>query len=84
MEESRQPRFILEYLRPPRDDEVETLSLEIAPAAGRLEVGGAGVLPGPTIRTDGWFSSDGNSPRISVPDVRFGDVIRGPTQRTGS
>jgi len=53
------------------------------PALYGPEAGGVAVLPGPHNLVGG-LSFERNNPTVVIPDARFGDNIRDPTQRTGS
>ena len=48
-----------------------------------LEAGGVAVLPG-LDNLVGGLSFDRNGLNVAIPDARFGDNFRGPTQRSGS
>jgi hypothetical protein len=58
-------------------------SIEAAPVGGGVEVGGIAVLPVP-YSSEGWLAFERNGRGAAIPDMRFGDNIHVPTQRTGS
>ena len=53
------------------------------PALYGPEAGEVAVLSGPHDLVGG-LSFERNGPSVMIPDARFGDNIRDPTQRTGS
>jgi hypothetical protein len=57
-------------------------SIEAVPVGGGVEVGGIPVLPVPC-SSEGWLAFERNGRGAVIPDMRFGDNIHVPTQRTG-
>jgi hypothetical protein len=58
-------------------------SIEAAPGCGGVEVGGIAILPVPR-SSEGSLGLERNGQGAAIPDMRFGDHIHVPTQRTGS
>jgi len=70
-------------LRVARADEIGSLSIGTTPAPGEVEISEIAVLLEPR-RLAGCLGFKRNDPNVAIPDVRFGDHIGCPTQRTGS
>ena len=64
-------------------DETEESSIEVAQVYVRVEAGEIAVLPDPR-NLKGWLTFERNTHSAAIPDARFGNNFRAPTEWTGS